>query len=41
MRTDEQQCLSMKAVLTVGPTQMTSEHMTVYMARLNKKDTKT
>jgi len=30
MRTDEQQCLSMKTVLTVGPTYMTSEHATVY-----------
>jgi len=26
MRTDEQQCLPMKTVLTVGLTQMTSEH---------------
>jgi len=29
MRTDEQQCLSMKTVLTVGLAWMTSEHATV------------
>jgi len=40
MRTDEQQCLSMKTVLTVGHMQMTSGHMTVYMARVDQLDRK-
>ena len=40
MRTDEQQCLLMKTVLTVGHMQMTSGHMTVYMARVDQLDRK-
>jgi len=40
MRTDKKQCLSMKTVLTVGRTQMTSGHATVCVARVEKKDTK-
>jgi len=34
MRTDEQQCLSNE--FTVGLTQMTSKHATVYMARVDQ-----
>ena len=40
MRTDEQQCLSMKTVLTVGLTQMISGHATLCMARVDTYDTK-
>jgi len=36
IRTDEQQCLSMNTVLTVGLTKMTSEHATVCMTRADK-----
>jgi len=36
MRTDEQQCLSIKTVLTVGLTYVTTGHVTVYMARVDK-----
>jgi len=39
MRTDKKQCLSVKTVLTVGRTQMTSGHATVCVARIEKKDT--
>jgi len=39
MRTDEKQCLSMKTVLTVGRTQMTSGHATVCVVKVEKKDT--
>jgi len=39
MRIDEKQCLTMKTVLTVGRTQMTSGHATVCVARVEKKDT--
>jgi len=38
MRTDEKQSLSMKTVLTVGRTQMTSGHATVCVARVEKKE---
>jgi len=40
MKTDKKQCLSMKTVLTVGRTQMTSGHATVCIAKVEKKGTK-
>jgi len=40
MKTDGKQCLSMKTVLTVGRTQMTSGHATVCMAKAEKTCTK-
>jgi len=40
MKTDGKQCLSMKTVLTVGWTQITSGHVTVCRAKVEKKGTK-